>query len=272
MPELPEVEVIKQLIKKELQNTIISFAIVRTNKLRYNIPDEISTINNQKIIDIKRKGRYIILILLYNTIIIHLGMTGNLIIFKTNLIAPTKHDHIDLIINNNWILRYNDPRKFGFWLWETQYYIQNNFLQKLGIEPLHDKFNAFYLYQKTKYSKMPIKVLLMTNSIVTGIGNIYANEILFFSKILPFRKSNSLCYNEVKLVVIYTKKILMKSIKYGGTTISNYKQPNQNIGKFTQYLCIYNKAKQLCCKCQKNIIQKILQRNRSSFFCIYCQK
>ncbi|QJC37922.1 bifunctional DNA-formamidopyrimidine glycosylase/DNA-(apurinic or apyrimidinic site) lyase [Enterobacteriaceae endosymbiont of Donacia bicoloricornis] len=272
MPELPEVEVIKNMIKPFLKGKIINYSIVRTKKLKYIIPINIFKIKNKKILDIKRRGRYIIIILLKNTIIIHLGMTGILsIINNKNNIFYDKHDHIDLIINNNFILRYTDIRKFGFWIWETKDYKKNIFLKKLGPEPLKNKFNNLYLYEFTKKKNIYIKTLIMDNKIVTGIGNIYANESLFLSKISPFRISHTLNLKEITILVKNIKYILYKSIKYGGSTINNYKLPNNNIGNFTQYFFVYGRKNKLCKICKEQIISKT-QRNRSTFFCYKCQK
>ncbi|QJC31844.1 bifunctional DNA-formamidopyrimidine glycosylase/DNA-(apurinic or apyrimidinic site) lyase [Enterobacteriaceae endosymbiont of Donacia tomentosa] len=270
MPELPEVEVIKNMIKPYLEKKIISYAIVRNKKLKYLIPRNIVNIHNQKILNIKRRGRYIIIILLYNSIIIHLGMTGNLFIIEKDMLSYGKHDHIDLIMDNNIILRYTDSRKFGFWLWETKNYKDNIFLKKLGPEPLKNEFNSKYLYKFTKKKNIPIKILLMDNCIVTGIGNIYASESLFLSKILPTRISKTLNFKEINILVKNIKYILNKSIKYGGSSIKDYRQPNRKIGNFHKLLFVYGKQNKLCKICCTKII-KIKQRNRSTFFCSKCQ-
>ncbi|QJC34294.1 bifunctional DNA-formamidopyrimidine glycosylase/DNA-(apurinic or apyrimidinic site) lyase [Enterobacteriaceae endosymbiont of Donacia cinerea] len=272
MPELPEVEVIKNIIKPSLKGKIINYSIIRTKKLKYIISDNIIKINNQKILDVKRRGRYIIIILLKNTIIIHLGMTGILsILSHKNMYLYTKHDHIDLIIDNHLILRYTDIRKFGFWLWEIKNYKKNIFLKKLGPEPLNNNFNSLYLYKYTQKKNIAIKILLMDNKVVTGIGNIYANESLFLSKILPIRISSTLNLQEIQTLVKNIKYILYKSIKYGGSTINNYRLPNNNIGNFSKYFLVYAKKNQLCQICKEKII-RIFQRNRSTFFCSKCQK
>ncbi|QJC35044.1 bifunctional DNA-formamidopyrimidine glycosylase/DNA-(apurinic or apyrimidinic site) lyase [Enterobacteriaceae endosymbiont of Donacia piscatrix] len=273
MPELPEVEVIKNMIKPLLKGKIINYSIVRTKKLKYIISDNIIKINNQKILNIKRKGRYILLLLVSNTIIIHLGMTGKLfIINKTkNFFRFHKHDHIDLIINNNLILRYTDIRKFGFWLWEEKDYKKNIFLKKLGPEPLTNKFNNLYLYNISRKKNISIKILIMDNTIVTGIGNIYANESLFISKILPMRISSDLNFQEITFLVQNIKYILNKSIKYGGSTIIDYRLPDKNIGNYFKYFYVYGKKNKLCKICYTKIT-KINQRNRSTFFCYKCQK
>ncbi|QJC33065.1 bifunctional DNA-formamidopyrimidine glycosylase/DNA-(apurinic or apyrimidinic site) lyase [Enterobacteriaceae endosymbiont of Donacia semicuprea] len=271
MPELPEVEVTKKIIKPYLKGKIINYSIVRNKKLKYFVSDNIVKINNQKILDIKRRGRYIIIILVNNTIIIHLGMTGKLFLINKQYYSYNKHDHIDLIINNNLILRYTDTRKFGFWLWGEKNYQENIFLKKLGPEPLEYSFNNIYLYNFTQKKNIFIKIMLMDNNIVTGIGNIYANEILFLSKILPTRISNTLNFEEITLLVKNIKFILNKSIKYGGSSICDYRQPNGNIGNFYKYFFVYGKKDKLCKICKKKII-KIILRNRSTFFCNKCQK
>ncbi|QJC36699.1 bifunctional DNA-formamidopyrimidine glycosylase/DNA-(apurinic or apyrimidinic site) lyase [Enterobacteriaceae endosymbiont of Donacia simplex] len=272
MPELPEVEVIKNMLKSLLKGKIINYSIIRTKKLKYVVPNNIITINNQKILDVKRRGRYIIIILLKNTIIIHLGMTGILsIINNKNINLYHKHDHIDLIIDNHLILRYTDIRKFGFWLWEIKNYQKNIFLKKLGPEPLKNNFNSLYLYKYTKKKNIAIKILLMDNKIVTGIGNIYANESLFLSKISPIRISNTLNLQEINILVKNIKYILYRSIKYGGSTINNYKLPNNNTGNFSKYFSVYAKKDKLCPICKTKII-RIFQRNRSTFLCYKCQK
>ncbi|QJC32265.1 bifunctional DNA-formamidopyrimidine glycosylase/DNA-(apurinic or apyrimidinic site) lyase [Enterobacteriaceae endosymbiont of Donacia versicolorea] len=271
MPELPEVEVIKNMIKPFLKGKIINYSIIRNRKLKYFISKYIINIKNQKIFDIKRRGRYIIIILLNNTIIIHLGMTGKLFLIHKQNLSYSKHDHIDLIVNNNLILRYTDIRKFGFWLWEKKNYKNNIFLQRLGPEPLEDSFNNIYLYNITQKKSIFIKIILMNNNIVTGIGNIYANESLFLSRILPTRKSNTLTFKEITFLVKNIKFILNKSIKHGGSSISNYNQPNGNVGNFYKYFFVYGKKDKLCKICKKKII-RIFLRKRSTFFCNKCQK
>ncbi|QJC29272.1 bifunctional DNA-formamidopyrimidine glycosylase/DNA-(apurinic or apyrimidinic site) lyase [Enterobacteriaceae endosymbiont of Plateumaris rustica] len=269
MPELPEIEIIKNIISPYLKGYNINYSIVRNKKLKYLIPKEIININNQKIINIKRRGRYIIFLLQNNSIIVHLGMTGNLLIIKKYK-KILKNDHIDLIINNNIILRYSDIRKFGFWIWSDKNYKKNKFLNKLGPEPLNNKFNSTYLYQITQIKKIPIKVLLMMNEIVVGIGNIYSNESLFISKILPYRKSNTLTFIEIDILVKNIKHILYISIKNGGTSICNYIDPYGKKGNFSKFLFVYGRNNKLCKICKTKIF-KMIHRNRSTFFCSICQ-
>ncbi|QJC28828.1 bifunctional DNA-formamidopyrimidine glycosylase/DNA-(apurinic or apyrimidinic site) lyase [Enterobacteriaceae endosymbiont of Plateumaris consimilis] len=270
MPELPEIEVIKNIIYPYLKGNNINYSIIRNRKLKYLIPQEIISISNEKIINIKRRGRYIIFILKNNSIIIHLGMTGNLLIIQNNKKIKT-YDHIDLVINNHIILRYSDIRKFGFWIWyNSKHYKNSIFIKKLGPEPLTNTFNSLYLYRITQKKKIPIKVLLMMNEIVVGIGNIYSSESLFISKILPYRKANTLTFIEISILVKNIKYILYKSIKNGGTSIYNYIDPYGRKGNYSKFLFVYKRNNKLCKICKTKIL-KMIHRNRSTFFCSVCQ-
>lgn len=272
MPELPEVEVISKKLKNILIGKKIIFAKIRCEKLRYYVSKEIYNLKNEKIINIKRKAKYIIIDLIKGSILIHLGMSGSIKIInlKNSFLLPNKHDHIDIFFNSKIFLRYNDPRKFGLWLWS--YNIKQHFLlNNLGIEPLSKKFDSNYIYQSSRLIKKPIKIYLMDNKIVVGIGNIYANESLFKAKILPNRLANSLnkieCINLNKSI----KKTLKKSIELGGTTIKNFFQINGEIGKFYAKLKVYKKYGSNCLKCC-SVIKLMKHNKRSTYFCPKCQK
>nr|BET44532.1 MAG: bifunctional DNA-formamidopyrimidine glycosylase/DNA-(apurinic or apyrimidinic site) lyase [Candidatus Aschnera chinzeii] len=269
MPELPELETILNKIKVHLIDNIIKRIIVRKNNLRYVVPLEIINIYNKKILNIKRKGKYLLIRLNHGWIIIHLGMTGNLFILH-KYISPTTHDHIDIILKNNIILRYNDPRRFGSWTWIKKIK-DSNLLLKLGIEPLSNKLSHNYLFKKFKNKKTYIKSWIMNNKNITGIGNIYANEILFAAKISPQRAVNSLTKKEIIYLIKKIKNILQSAINYGGTTIKNFLQPDQQTkGFFVKQLSVYGKKDQICTYC-KHKIQFIKINQRSTYYCKYCQ-
>ncbi|UDG80412.1 bifunctional DNA-formamidopyrimidine glycosylase/DNA-(apurinic or apyrimidinic site) lyase [Candidatus Annandia pinicola] len=269
MPELPEIETICKDIRKLLLNKIIIYSIVRCKKLRKKVSKEIINIKKNKIINIKRIAKYIIIKIELGYIIIHLGMSGSLFICSKNT-KINKHDHVDLIINNNKILRYNDPRRFGLYLWSNNLYNEKIFLN-LGIEPLSKKFNLYYLFYYTRKKKIKIKDFIMDNKFVVGIGNIYANEVLFNACILPYRLSMNISLYECNKLINSIKYIIKKAIKYNGTTIKNFIRINKKKGNFKKFLKIYGKKKKKCKKCNF-LIKKIIQRGRSTFFCNNCQK
>ncbi|WP_343192716.1 bifunctional DNA-formamidopyrimidine glycosylase/DNA-(apurinic or apyrimidinic site) lyase [Buchnera aphidicola (Taiwanaphis decaspermi)] len=270
MPELPEVEVICNDLKRKILNKKIIKTCIRTNKLRFKVSSKFYKLNNVLILKIRRYAKYILLKLSEGYILIHLGISGTLnIMSQKKHIKFNKHDHIDLYINKKYILRYNDPRKFGFWLFFFKI-SSIKFLKKLGPEPLSDNLNYINLYKSIRNKKICIKNYLMNQKYISGIGNIYANEILFSSKILPYRASKSLNIEETKKLVKYIKKILLKSIDKGGTSIRNFKNIFQIKGKYQKHLNVYGKTGKPCINCKKSILN-IIQSNRKSFFCAKCQ-
>ncbi|AMA64719.1 Formamidopyrimidine-DNA glycosylase [Candidatus Arsenophonus lipoptenae] len=269
MPELPEVETTRRGIKSYLVGNKIKYSIVRNRRLRFPVAIEILNINNELILNIKRRAKYLLFELKYGWIIIHLGMSGNLQILTKKQLA-LKHDHIDLVLADGKILRYTDPRRFGFWLWANNLH-NHPLMIHLGPEPLSNNFNVEYLCQRAKNKKTAIKPWLMDNKIVVGLGNIYTNEILLASKILPTRIVKSLNKKEITNLVIQIKYILNSAIEYGGTTLKNFLQFDGKPGFFNQKLLIYGKKNEHCTICNQKITL-IKQRNRSTYFCYNCQK
>ncbi|NQY42209.1 MAG: bifunctional DNA-formamidopyrimidine glycosylase/DNA-(apurinic or apyrimidinic site) lyase [Legionellales bacterium] len=270
MPELPEVETTKNIISPIIQNQTIQEVIIYQSKLRWPINKKITTIlPNNKFINIRRRGKYLLLETNVGTLIIHLGMTGCLK-YLTNNTPLIKHDHVEIKLKSKTIIRYNDPRKFGFIIWTTEPAELHPLLSKLGPEPLTQAFNSKYLFDKCQSSSKPIKNLIMDNSIVVGVGNIYATESLFSAKILPFRKSNTLKQLEVQLLVKEIKKILRKSIKSGGTTLKDFYSPEGKPGYFKQKLKIYGKKGENCYDCNTSINQITLMQ-RTTTYCPNCQ-
>ncbi|MCV2531097.1 MAG: bifunctional DNA-formamidopyrimidine glycosylase/DNA-(apurinic or apyrimidinic site) lyase [Candidatus Lightella neohaematopini] len=268
MPELPEVEVSKRIIKPYILGYTILYTKLYDINLRWPINDKLINIKNQKVINVIRRAKYILLELKNGFIIIHLGMSGRLEILHKNT-KPKNHDHIDFIMNNNVIIRYNDSRKFGSLIWSSKYQLPKNILN-LGVEPLSNDFNYNWFCNNIRHKKSLIKPLLMSTKWIVGIGNIYANEILFTSKIMPTRIINTLSDNEIKLLIYNIKKILLYAINLGGSTINNF-SCNKLTGMFSKKLQIYGHYNSKCNRCM-NVIKIIRMNNRSTFFCDVCQK
>ncbi|MDA7705095.1 bifunctional DNA-formamidopyrimidine glycosylase/DNA-(apurinic or apyrimidinic site) lyase [Rickettsiales bacterium] len=274
MPELPEVET----VCRGLQDNIINKKIINTQisdkNLRFPYPKNFTTdLNNSKIINISRRARYI-LIELDNgrVLLIHLGMTGKLNFYNNYDNNHQKHDHIIIKFSDNSSLKYNDARRFGFAdLFFLDQQKDHKMLKHLAIEPLSDDFNAKYLQEKLKNKSMNIKNIMMDNKIVVGVGNIYINESLFLSKISPLRSANKVKLVELKTLIINIKNILQRAIDKGGSTLRDYKKLNGDIGNFQFDFKIYAREGKECVECG-NIIKRIKQNGRSSFFCDKCQK
>lgn len=268
MPELPEVETSKRGIEPYLVGQSIIRSRVSQPKLRWPISQEIVDIQDMKIIGIQRRAKYILIELEIGWIIVHLGMSGSVRILPVD--SPiNKHDHIDLILSNERILRYTDPRRFGAWLFAPT--LENHsLLSHLGPEPLSDDFTPEYLLERAKKKTTPIKTWLMDNRVVVGVGNIYACESLFEANISPLRKAQTLTFQEAEKLVSVIKTVLQRSITQGGTTLRDFTQSDGKPGYFAQQLFVYGRSGKQCKVCG-GLISSVKQAQRSTFFCHICQ-
>jgi formamidopyrimidine-DNA glycosylase len=287
MPELPEVEVVKKSLENKLKNLWIKRVNINNNKLRYKIDNkEFYKLKGQKVISIQRRSKYLLINLTKDsTILVHLGMTGKFFIIENNKKNKTsfyyslkkndtKHDHLIFFFNKKTKLVYNDVRKFGFIkIYSSKDILNCKHLISLGPEPLSKNFNLSYFSKYILTKKTDIKILLMNQKFVAGLGNIYCNEILFLCKIKPTRSIKKINTQEIKKIIKFTKSILKKSIFLGGSSIKNFSSTEGQSGNFQQKFNVYNKEKAACnrLKCL-GIIKKLYIANRSSFFCPNCQK
>lgn len=269
MPELPEVETVKRGLEPLIGTTVKS-VIIRFPRLRYPLNKEaLMAAENQKITTIGRRAKYLIFHLERGFLIFHLGMSGRITLYKSLMIPEIlKHDHVDIICDE-FTLRYNDPRRFGCLLYVRQL-TDSPILANLGPEPLEDQFTAEYLYQKLKTRATPIKQLIMDNAIVVGVGNIYACESLFLSKISPLKRGNELSLNDCAVLVNNIRLVLTEAIEAGGSSLRDYKNANGDLGYFQQSHNVYGRA-DLECKTCRSIIREVRLGQRNSFYCPICQ-
>ena len=287
MPELPEVEIVRQSLEKKITQKSVKKVIIRNRNLRFKIPINFEKyIKNKKIIKVDRFSKYLILHFFKGNIcLIHLGMSGTIHILnkKNNLkftntsfyhspFLPKKHNHLEFLFDNFKII-YNDPRRFGFFeIIKNSNDLKKKF-QFFGPEPFSEKFNLKYVVNYLKKKNKDIKSFLLDQKFVSGIGNIYANEILFASKINPSKKAKYLKINDCKKIISNSKKILLKAISRGGSSIRDFKDISGIEGGFQKEFKVYqqegtNCKRQYC----KGIIKKKIISNRSTFFCVSCQK
>lgn len=270
MPELPEVETSRRGIEPHILNKKVIDVIVRQKQLRWPIPASLKNqLTNQKIRQVDRRGKYILLRTDAGTAIIHLGMSGSLRILDKNIPAE-KHDHIDIVFNRL-VLRLRDPRRFGACLWTRQDPLTHKLLINLGPEPLTDAFTADYLYRLSRSRKVAIKTFLMNSQIVVGVGNIYASESLFTAGINPKRLASKISLQRYEKLVPAIKEILQHSIIQGGTTLRDFTQQDGKPGYFQQTLNVYGRTGEACRICNQPIKQ-FTQAQRSTFYCSHCQK
>ena len=289
MPELPEVEVVKRSLINKTQNSIIKAVKINDGRLRYKISNnQIKKIIGLRFTKIIRRSKYLLFFFNKNIVmLVHLGMTGKLFFinqknkkYKTSFYynineeKDKKYDRVIFDLSNNKKLIYNDVRKFGFIKLLNKFDLYQNFhLKNLGPEPLENKFNSKYFKKYIFGRNRIIKDILMDQKFVSGLGNIYVNEILFLSKIRPNRKSLNLSDLEIRKILKDTKKVLKKAILSGGSSIKNFSNSTGKKGNFQQYFKVYSKKGGNCSyKHCKGIIKKIVISNRASFYCSKCQK
>ena len=287
MPELPEVEIVKQSLEKSIIFQKINDVLIKNRNLRFKIQNNFKNLlKNKKIVNVSRRSKYLIVhIEKEQFLIIHFGMSGTLHLLNnnnnnkyTNLsfyhskTIPKKHNHVSIQFSKFKII-YNDPRRFGFMKVLFSEKELNDFFIGYGPEPLSSNFNFDYLKKKLKNKKKNIKSLLLDQIFISGIGNIYANEILFYSKINPYKKGKNLNNYEIQNIIKFSKYVLKKAIKKGGSTIKNFKNAKGYSGSFQKEFKVYERENEKCLKKNcKGIIKKIVISNRSTFLCKYCQK
>lgn len=272
MPELPEVETTKNGITPYLINQKIKYVVVHNKQLRWPVSEEIERLYDINVIGIHRRAKYLLIETTLGILIIHLGMSGSLRLVGMDT-PLEKHDHVELFLDTDLILRYNDPRRFGAWLWTKNSTELNQLPQfsSLGPEPLGNEFSGEYLYQKSRKRAVAVKNFLMQNSVVVGVGNIYANEVLFSCGIHPQTLAKDLSVMQCDQLAFEIKRILALAIEQGGTTLKDFLQPNGKPGYFTQTLNVYGRKNEECPSCETPI-ETIQVGQRSAFFCPSCQQ
>ena len=289
MPELPEVEVVKRSLIKKTQNLIVKAVKINDGRLRYNVDrKKIKKIIGLKFKKISRRSKYLLFFFDKDIVmLVHLGMTGKFFFvnrkrrkYKTSFYydinedKDKKHDRIIFDLSNNQKLIYNDVRKFGFIKFFKSVNInQNIHLKHLGPEPLSLKFNTEYFKNYIIGKERNIKNTLMDQKFVSGLGNIYVNEILFFSGVMPTKKIKKITKVEIQKIIKFSKKIISKAIVLGGSSIKNFSSSSGKTGSFQQHFSVYGKKGENCPKAKcRGEIKKIVIANRASFFCNKCQK
>ncbi|KJV80160.1 formamidopyrimidine-DNA glycosylase [Rickettsia hoogstraalii str. RCCE3] len=271
MPELPEVETLKNSLKDKLIGLIIGNVELKRDNLRYKLSPLLATeISNTNILDVRRRAKY--LIIDFNndySLIVHLGMSGRFTLQPSNYEAK-KHDHVIFDLSNGEKLIFNDTRRFGMVYSFKTNFLEKEFFNDLGIEPLSDLLTLGYLKSKLITRKIPIKNLIMDNKIIVGVGNIYASESLHLARIHPDKLGNDLNDNEIESLIKSIREVLTKAITAGGTTLKDFVNGDNKPGYFTQQLKVYGREGQNCLNCSSTII-KTKHSGRATFYCKTCQ-
>ena len=271
MPELPEVETTRRGIAPHIEGQNITQVIVRQPKLRWPVPETLAqTLPGLSIQSVSRRAKYLLFSTASGTVLLHLGMSGNLRIMSANQ-AAGKHDHIDFVFANGTILRFNDPRRFGAVLWTTEPPSEHQLLKDLGPEPLLADFNGELLYSLSRNRKTAVKLFIMDSHIVVGVGNIYANEALFMAGIRPTRQAGKISLARYQKLAECIRVVLQQAIQQGGTTLRDFVNEAGKPGYFQQQLRVYGRAGLACVGCNQ-LLTEIRIANRSTVFCGHCQQ
>ena len=284
MPELPEVEITKKTLQKYVQDQYITDVKIKNYNLRYKINKNFrKKVIKKKIKKKTRRSKYLIFHLSDKTFfIIHLGMTGRILVGKNNTLLDTSFYSSNSSINKHnqlyfffkkYVMIYNDTRRFGFIkFYSEEELVKPSHLIHLGVEPLSKSLNFCYFKERIKGFKKSIKNTLMDQSFICGLGNIYVNEALFISKISPGRMSFKIKDNEIILLIKSIKTILKKSIVFGGSTIKDFHNSEGKSGQFQNFFKVYGKEGQGCPRSSCNgTIQRSVISSRATFFCTKCQ-
>lgn len=271
MPELPEVETTLRGIAPHLTGQDIADVVIRNARLRWPVPERLpQLLRGQTVRGLRRRAKYLLIEFEHGTLLLHLGMSGSLRILESGSEA-LKHDHFDLVLANGMLMRLRDPRRFGAVLWHEGDISQHPLLSALGPEPLEEGFDTEYLYRATRGKTAAIKLVIMDNHIVVGVGNIYANESLFRSGIRPQLPAGKLSRARCAALVEEIRRTLHAAIKQGGSTLRDFVHSDGSPGYFQQHYFVYARKDEPCRQCGTPIKQ-IKQGQRSSFYCPSCQR
>jgi formamidopyrimidine-DNA glycosylase len=273
MPELPEVEVTRRGVAPHLEGQVVIAVALRHTGLRWPFPERLGErLAGRTIRSTGRRGKYLLIRFDHGTLIIHLGMSGHLRVLPANAL-PQKHDHFDLVLERT-LLRLHDPRRFGAVLWhgDEDGDIDNHLLLRgLGVEPLEPAFTAELLYRQTRNRSAPIKQVLLAGDIVVGVGNIYASESLFKAGINPRTPAHRIGLVRYVRLAQAIRETLAAAIEQGGSTLRDFVAVNGQAGYFQQSYFVYDRTGEACRICGAQIRQ-IRQGQRSTFYCVNCQK
>ena len=283
MPELPEVETIMRGISPFLAGATIKRIKLNRADLRWPFPENFaSRVKEAKVLNLKRRSKYILINLSTGeTLLIHLGMSGKILVsdskignyfYESSKLA--NHDHVIFELNDGTIITYNDPRRFGAMdLAKTDDLKNHKFLEKLGPEPLGNNFNSDYLKTELSKKESPIKNVLLNQSVVAGLGNIYVCEALFMSGISPKKIACKISKNKCEELVQNIRAVLISAIEAGGSSLKDFTDIQGNSGYFQFEFYVYGRENEYCktTNCDRKI-KRISQSGRSSFYCPYCQR
>jgi len=271
LPELPEVETTRRGLTPYARKRRIAALAVYEPRLRWPVPRSLpARVAGQRITRVGRRAKYLLLELESGTLLVHLGMSGNLRAVPADTPRLT-HDHFDLVLDSGLALRFNDPRRFGSLIYTAGDPARHPLLARLAPEPFARAFDADYLWRISRRRRVALKQLVMNSQLVVGVGNIYASEALFRARLRPQRQARSLTRAEAARLVKSVRAVLAQAIRAGGTTLRDYLGADGSPGYFRQRLYVYERGGRPCRRC-RTPIRAISQGQRSTYYCPSCQQ
>lgn len=269
MPELPEVETTRRGIAPHITGRSISQIVVRDARLRWPVPADLAArFTGETVERIDRRAKYLIFRTRAGSMIMHLGMSGRLQVVPVDH-PVAKHDHMDVVMDSGYALRFRDPRRFGSVLYSDDP-ASHPLLATLGPEPLGPDFDGDHLYRASRGRRVAIKAFIMDARVVVGVGNIYASEALYLAGIHPLRAAGRVSRQRMQVLAEVIRQVLARAIDAGGTTLRDFFGGDGSPGYFSQQLNAYGRAGEPCNGCGKPITQRVIGQ-RSTFYCITCQ-
>lgn len=277
MPELPEVETIRLGLTPVLRKQTITKVLVKRHDLRQPIPKDFARrLTGLTINRLSRRAKYLLMHFEGQNfcLLIHLGMSGRLLVFAKDMpIDKSPHDHWSFEFKSGTRLVYRDPRRFGLaLLLEVKDINKHRLLSHLGVEPFDKAFNSDFLEKMFKGKKVSIKNAIIDQKIIVGVGNIYASEVLFRTKLSPFKPSGQVSKTELQSLVMSLQIVLQEAIAAGGSTLKDHRRPSGELGYFQFSFKVYDREGLTCLVCKKKSIERVVQAGRSTFYCPHCQK
>jgi formamidopyrimidine-DNA glycosylase len=277
MPELPEVETVCRGLRPVLEGHRLERVIARRPDLRFPLPDGFGQrLTGRRVTRVGRRAKFMLITLDDGWVVIgHLGMSGRMRIFDKPPLPPEEpHDHVILETDAGAVIRFNDPRRFGFLdLVEEAALAENRFLAGLGPEPLDAAFDAAELARRLAGKAAPLKAALLDQRVVAGLGNIYVSEALHMAGLSPKRKAGTVGRARAGRLVDAIKTVLERAIAAGGSSLRDHRQTNGELGYFQHDFQVYGREGEACPRCGlPHAVKRLVQSGRSTFFCSHCQR
>ncbi len=269
MPELPEVEVTRRGIAPLVTGCRITGVAVREPRLRWRVSAALRTLAGRRVRAVRRRAKYLLIDCDGGHLIVHLGMSGSLRVLAPGT-PPGRHDHFDLVLGDR-LLRLRDPRRFAAVLWTEEPAEAHPLIRHLGIEPLTRALDGARLHALTRAHRLAVKQFLMNGRRIAGIGNIYANEILFRAGIHPRTRAGRLSLARCERLAAAIRQTLREAIRAGGSTLRDFVGGDGQPGHFQQRYWVYDRAGEACRRCGAPI-RRVVQGQRATYYCPRCQR